>query len=496
MADPLAMAVSVLRALKAIKDEWEACEQEDAAALKVKEILELVIPKFERWTQSKQGLGLEIGEIHYIERLKKIVDAIESWLSVYKDEGKKHGFLARGLRMAKNAAKKAIGFQTSYDQLLEHMKALDENLQRLNIIVTLDIHGVTQDIQAQLSKVLEQQQEAMDKVQQRLNTLTPGSKVPENTAKEIAGWVRVDFERVVRDLRDNNRELWGQVHEKLENIGAEVHAGFQQQMMNHQEQMMNQAMMLQLMNHQEQMIKEMRNQVNEMRKIAMLKNNPHASSVPKVPLNPEAQDFWKQNFKDAPEVDCKTFADSLRLRYHIQNANDLNLIAHGLDVDGDGKVNIEEFRLWAQDGVQSAFDRELRKSRTTLAAQAQAVKNPPTSGGVQVKGICFLCGNPVCSDQERGRDQSRGYYHTPCSLVGGNERVNQQPLVDIMSGHFHGPMSGQQMPDIGRQGVQGLWFFEYVHPTQPQRRADGVLHRAACPRAARFCLSSWELREG
>ena len=57
-------------------------------------------------------------------------------------------------------------------------------------------------------------------------------------------------------------------------------------------------------------------------------------------------------------------------------------------------------------------------------------------------------------------------------------------------------MSGQQMPDIGRQGVQGLWFFEYVHPTQPQRRADGVLHRAACPRAARFCLSSWELREG
>ena len=387
------MANFVLHALKAIKDEWEACEQEDAAALKVKEILELVIPKFERWTQSKQTL--EDGEKYYIKRLANNVEAIKSWLSVYKEEGKKHGFLARGLRiakMAKNAAKKAIGFQTSYDQLLELMKALDENLQRLNIIVTLDIHGVTQDIQAQLSKVLEQQQEAMDKVQQRLNTLTPGSKVPENTAKEIAGWVRVDFERVVRDLRVDNRELWGQVHEKLENIGAEVNAGFQQQMMNHQEQMMNQAMMLQLVN-------EMRNQlVNEMRKIAMLKNNPHASSVPKVPLNPEAQDFWKQNFKDSPEVDCKTFAECLQLRYHIQDANDLHLIAYGLDVDGDGKVNIEEFRLWAQDGVQSAFDRELRKSRTTLAAQAQAVQNPPTSGGVQ---WLFECVHPTRAPAKR-----------------------------------------------------------------------------------------------
>jgi hypothetical protein len=317
------------------------------------------------------------------------VDAIKLWLSYYKEEGKKHGFLARGLRiarMAKNAAKKAIGFQTSYDQLLELVKALDENLQRLNIIVTLDIHGVTQDIHAQLSKVLEQQQEAMDKVQQRLNTLPPGSTVPENTAKEIAEWVRVDFERVVRDLRVENRELWGQVHEKLENIGAEVHAGFQGLMMNHQEQMMHQMMMLQL--------------VNEMRKqIAMLKHNPHASSVPKVPLNPEAQDFWKQNFKDSPEVDCKTFAESLQRRYRfIQDANDLHLIAHGLDVDGDGKVNIEEFRLWAEDGVQSAFARELRKSRTTLAAQAKAVKNPPTSGGVQ---WLFECVHPTPAPAQR-----------------------------------------------------------------------------------------------
>jgi Ca2+-binding EF-hand superfamily protein len=388
----------VLLALQALKNEWEACKQEDAAALKVKEILELVIPKFERWTQSKQRLGLESGEIQYIERLANNVDAIKLWLSYYKEEGKQHGFLARGLRIAKmaqNVAKKAIGFQTSYDQLLELVKALDENLQRLNIIVTLDIHGVTQDIHAQLSKVVEQQQEVMDKVQQRLNTLPPGSKVPENTAQEIAGWVRVDFERVVRDLRVENRELWGQVHETLENIGAEVHAGFQglmmnhqQQMMNHQEQMMHQMMMLQL-------VEEMRKQ------ITMLKLNPHSSSCPKVPLNPEAQDFWKQNFKDSPEVDCKTFAEALQRRYcFIQDANDLHLIAHGLDIDGDGKVNTEEFRLWAKDGVQSAFARELQKSRTTLAAQAKAVKNPPISGGVLVQWL-FECVHPTPAPAQR-----------------------------------------------------------------------------------------------
>ena len=56
---------------------------------------------------SLHRLGLEIGEIQYIERLANNVDAIKLWLSYYKEEGKKHGFLARGLRiarMAKNAA--------------------------------------------------------------------------------------------------------------------------------------------------------------------------------------------------------------------------------------------------------------------------------------------------------------------------------------------------------------------------------------------------------
>jgi hypothetical protein len=48
------------------------------------------------------------------------------------------------------------------------------------------------------------------------------------------------------------------------------------------------------------------------------------------------------------------------------------------------------------------------------------VPSPDRPSGMrmaEVKGICFHCDNPVYSDQERGRDQSRGYYHTTCVTV-------------------------------------------------------------------------------
>ena len=48
------------------------------------------------------------------------------------------------------------------------------------------------------------------------------------------------------------------------------------------------------------------------------------------------------------------------------------------------------------------------------------VPSPDRPSGMrmaEVKGICFHCDNPVYSDQERGRDQSRGYYHTTCVNV-------------------------------------------------------------------------------
>ena len=59
-----------------------------------------------------------------------------------------------------------------------------------------------------------------------------------------------------------------------------------------------------------------------------------------------------------------------------------------------------------------------------------------------------------------------------------------EPKAPATLSEVHGPMGGQQMPDIGRQGVQGLWFFECVHPTQPQRRADGVALRCVPARCA------------
>lgn len=48
------------------------------------------------------------------------------------------------------------------------------------------------------------------------------------------------------------------------------------------------------------------------------------------------------------------------------------------------------------------------------------------------------------------------------------------------------PMSGQQIPDTGREGVQGLWFFECVHPTPapaPRRRRVAPWLRACVLRA-------------
>jgi hypothetical protein len=51
------------------------------------------------------------------------------------------------------------------------------------------------------------------------------------------------------------------------------------------------------------------------------------------------------------------------------------------------------------------------------------------------------------------------------------------PTVPKAPATLYEAVSGQQIPDTGREGVQGLWFSSAWHPTQPQRRADGVLHR-------------------
>ena len=83
----------------------------------------------------------------------------------------------------------------------------------------------------------------------------------------------------------------------------------------------------------------------------------------------------------------------------------------------------------------------------------------PSPDRPEVKGICFHCGNPVCSDQARGRDQSRGYYHTTCvnaPLVGGNERVNQQPQYQPQP-QYHPQYHPQYQPQLYQQlGQVGL----------------------------------------
>jgi hypothetical protein len=204
----------VLMIFRAIQVECAQSQLEDVEACKVRDVLDMVIPKFNAWAQSKEQLTR--GEQQLIENLKKDAEDMNSWLSAYKQEKNKNGYLARGLKIAKNAAKKAVGIETSYAQLLEIVGAMEHKLKTLQIFVAFDIH-------AGVAQVLQKQQEQMEQVQKMLQEVPSGREVPSDTAKEIAGLLGVEVARVVQDLRVDNRELWGQVDQKLDHIGAEVH---------------------------------------------------------------------------------------------------------------------------------------------------------------------------------------------------------------------------------------------------------------------------------
>ena len=219
----LEVVEGVLRVLCMIRDQWNACKHEDAEAHKVSAILAdrmaAVIPKVKAWGDSKQTLTRS--ETQLIAGLKDDVDDIWDWLKAYEKDGRKHGFFARGLKMTKNMARRAMGVETSYDKLLEMVEGLEKKLQHLQIVVELDIHDA-------VMQVLRDQQHLMHKVHQILHALPAGHQVPQETAREIAGLVGVEVGRVVQELRMDNLELWLQVHEKLDHSFAEVNEGVQE----------------------------------------------------------------------------------------------------------------------------------------------------------------------------------------------------------------------------------------------------------------------------
>ena len=286
----------VLSVFRAIQDEWEECKLEDVEARKVSDVLDMVIPKFKAWARSKEQLTRE--EMQLIKNLKEDADDISSWLSAYKQEKSKNGYFARGLKMAKNAAKKAVGMETSYAQLLDIVGQLERNLKNLQIVVAFDIH-------AGVAEVLQKQQELMEQVQKRLQEVPSGLEVPSDTAKEIAELVGVDVARVVQDLRVENRELWGQVDQKLDHIGAEVH--------------------------------ETNLGVQELLRRSNLGGNVEIK-------NPEAAKFWKNNFMDSKTVLWDVFAAALEVSFSFDK-DDLDCIRRYFDFGSDGYIDAVEFNV-------------------------------------------------------------------------------------------------------------------------------------------------------
>jgi hypothetical protein len=228
--------------------------------------------------------------------------------------------------MAKNAAKKAVGIETSHAQLLDLVGELEQKLKTLQIVVAFDIH-------AGIAQVLQKQQELMDQVQKRLKARPSGLEVPRDTAEAIAELVGMEIgqpdsaegsaerkawvARVVNDLRVDNRELWGQVHEKLDHIGAEVH--------------------------------ETNRGVQDLhRKFDLHMNlggNVKAS-------NTKAADFWKTYFTGTDNVTWKIFVIALKEEFSFDD-HSLDLIRSYLDVDADGSISILEFNVrTAKDGVE------------------------------------------------------------------------------------------------------------------------------------------------
>jgi len=286
----------VLSVFRAIQDEWEECKLEDVEARKVSDVLDMVIPRFKAWARSKEQLTRE--EMQLIKNLKEDADDISSWLSAYKQEKSKNGYFARGLKMAKNAAKKAVGMETSYAQLLDIVGQLERNLKNLQIVVAFDIH-------AGVAQVLQKQQELMQQVQKRLQEVPSGLEVPSDTAKEIAELVGVDVARVVQDLRVDNRELWGQVDQKLDHIGAEVH--------------------------------ETNLGVQELLRRSNLGGNVEIK-------NPEAAEFWKNNFMDSKTVLWDVFAAALEVSFSFDK-DDLDCIRRYFDFGSDGNIDAVEFNV-------------------------------------------------------------------------------------------------------------------------------------------------------
>ena len=288
----------VLTVLRVIVDEWEDCRREDVEARQVSVVLATVIPKLKEWAKSKEQLSR--AESQLIAALKQDADDIKSWLCKYKEEGCKNGFFARGFKMAKNLAKKAVGMETSYAALLELVGDMEHKLNTLQINVAFDIH-------AGVAQVLQKQQELMEQVQKRLQEVPSGLEVPSDTAKEIAELVGVDVARVVQDLRVDNRELWGQVDQKLDHIGAEVH--------------------------------ETNLGVQELLRRSNLGGNVEIK-------NPEAAEFWKNNFMDSKTVLWDVFAAALEVSFSFDK-DDLDCIRRYFDFGGggDGHIDVVEFNV-------------------------------------------------------------------------------------------------------------------------------------------------------
>ena len=120
--------------------------------------------------------------------------------------------------------------------------------------------------------------------------------------------------------------------------------------------------------------------------------------------------------------------------------------------------------------------------------QVEARYAPSTAGGqaAQVQGDAALARalqeldfqgstaqahQPGRMDQQGMQQQMHQAMPRAVAVNGYGYATTQQPKAPDTLSEVHGPMSGQQMPDIGRQGVQGLWFFECApHPTPAPRR--------------------------
>ena len=350
---------------------------------------------------------LSAGDLRLVEKLQCHVIDINTWLSTFREmleKGEKKGFIKRWMHVCGNLKKKAIGTETTFQQLLKLVGELEKTLRDMQVVMQVSVATDVRNVVERQTQMMQMMQQLLEKMEQPIDKGMSAAEQQE-VAKRMAEISGMHVRQVLEEYKDVLEEIKGSRIPPPPQPGPLPYGWVKATSKSGQ---------------------------------VYYKHTESGHTQPEFPdwaliNNPEARKFWLKFFSNSDSVPWDLFKRSMKEEFGFSDA-DLALIRGGCDIQGDGVVSKLEFNIFSvSHGIRGGLEILQERANAPKACGLCGIEKRPRHFSkyeqAKVDGLCKDCkGAARCS-------------MAGCMRLTWNGRSREQCCRTCKDSHgaFHGP---------------------------------------------------------